>query len=230
MLDPTDERITAHLTAWLGAWPPRRKVDVIGSVARTRPGWDGRIRPLLGVATPAGTVLSVAPEHAEAVRQVLHDAEDDEQLAAAARFVTGDDAAHVGRGVFRWSVEVPSPDELADVGDWVDPHDPRIPDWLRPFNYPAVLIAWDDDGRYGAGVGIKVHDPVGREIAVVTEEPLRGRAMARRLVAQAARRILAEGCVPTYLHALDNVGSARVADAVGFPDLGWRILGLADRG
>lgn len=40
-------------------------------------------------------------------------------------------------------------------------------------------------------------------------------AVARRLVAQAARSLLARGIVPTYLHNPGNVASARVAAAAG---------------
>jgi len=61
---------------------------------------------------------------------------------------------------------------------------------------------------------------------VATEEHLRGRGLARRLVAQAARRVAEEGAVATYLHAVTNTASARVADASGFPDTGWWVLGL----
>ncbi|PWU56502.1 GNAT family N-acetyltransferase, partial [Micromonospora globispora] len=53
-----------------------------------------------------------------------------------------------------------------------------------------------------------------------------GRGLARRLVAQAARRVLDEGAVPTYLHAFDNPASARVAEAAGFPDRGWTSYGV----
>jgi hypothetical protein len=35
-----------------------------------------------------------------------------------------------------------------------------------------------------------------------------------------------EGAVATYLHAVSNTASARVAEASGFPDTGWWILGL----
>ncbi len=80
-----------------------------------------------------------------------------------------------------------------------------------------------------AGVGIKVHDSFGQELSVVTDEAARGGGFARRLVATAARRILAEGAVPTYLHAPDNIASARVADAVGFADRGWKVYGLWPR-
>jgi GNAT superfamily N-acetyltransferase len=90
-------------------------------------------------------------------------------------------------------------------------------------------MAFDDDGEYVAGVGIKKHDPYGHELAVVTEERAGGKGLGRRLVTQAARRVLADGAVPTYLHADSNVRSAKVADASGFPDRGWRILGVAPR-
>jgi len=49
-------------------------------------------------------------------------------------------------------------------------------------------------------------------------------------VAQAARRVLADGAVPTYLHAFDNEASARVADAAGFPDRGWHVFELFEKG
>lgn len=95
--------------------------------------------------------------------------------------------------------------------------------WLHPFG-SDVLVALDDDA-YVAGVGLKRHDDHARELAVVTSEQARGRGLARRLVAQAARRVIDEGRVPTYLHGLDNEASARVAVASGFPDRGWQVLG-----
>lgn len=65
---------------------------------------------------------------------------------------------------------------------------------------------------------------------MVTAEAVRGRGLARRLVAQAARRVLDEGAVATYLHARGNVGSARVAEAAGFADRGWSVLGVEAQG
>ena len=35
------------------------------------------------------------------------------------------------------------------------------------------------------------------------------------------------GVVPTYLHDPANTASAKVADAAGFPDRGWTVLGMA---
>jgi predicted GNAT family acetyltransferase len=75
-------------------------------------------------------------------------------------------------------------------------------------------------------VGRKQHDNHGHELSVGTDERHRGRGLARLLVAQAARRVLADGAVPTYLHAFDNIASAHVADAAGFPDRGWRVFEL----
>jgi GNAT superfamily N-acetyltransferase len=91
-----------------------------------------------------------------------------------------------------------------------------------------VLIARDERGRYLAGVGVKRHDGDGHELSVGTEPAARGNGLARRLVAQAARAVLADGKVPTYLHDPANSASARVADAAGFPDLGWQVLGMLD--
>jgi hypothetical protein len=38
--------------------------------------------------------------------------------------------------------------------------------------------------------------------------------------------VVDEGMVPTYLHDPANVASAHVAEAAGFPDRGWAVLGL----
>jgi predicted GNAT family acetyltransferase len=80
---------------------------------------------------------------------------------------------------------------------------------------------------YAAGVGIKRHNPAGMEISVGTEEAHRGKGLASRLVAQAARWILAEGAVPIYLHDPANIGSDKTALKAGFPDEGWKIVGMA---
>lgn len=224
-----DDLLTAHLGAWLGAWPPHGAIDVVGAEARLRPGWDGSTAVLVGVGRPDRTLLSVPPDRVEAVTRVLGPLEDRDVRRAVVRAV-GASGQVLGRGVFRWSRCVAGTRDLPDAGDWVVRTDPRVPDWLRPFNYGPVLIAWDDDGAYGAGVGIKRHDPVGHEIAVVTTAALQGRGLGRRLVAQAARRIIDEGGLPTYLHEPANGASARVADAVGFPDRGWSVYGLFDAG
>lgn len=220
--------LACHLRLWLGGWPPRGEVDVVGAAVRTQPAWDGRIAHLVGVGTPRRTLLSVPPDRADAVTRVVGPL-DDRQVREALADAAGAPGTIVGRGVFRWSRDVAGSTHLPDVGEWVDPADPRVPGWLEPFNYGPVLVAWDDTGAYGAGVGIKRHDRVGHELAVVTTAALEGRGYAKRLVAQAARRVIDEGGLPTYLHGRGNVASARVADAVGFPDRGWSVYGLFDR-
>jgi GNAT superfamily N-acetyltransferase len=219
-----------HLRAWIGAWPPTLPVTVVADPRAGEPAWDGGPRPVTGVADPDGrTVVRVPPEvHAALPR----DLPDLPALLAALPAAVGRPGV-AGAGVLRWAQDVPGPDVLPDAGVWLpavlaDEGDPRVPPWLRPFG-GEVLVALDDDGRYLAGVGLKAHDDTGREIAVTTDERARGRGLARRLVAQAARRVLAEGRAVIYLHAPDIEASARVARASGFPDTGWRIVGFFER-
>jgi GNAT superfamily N-acetyltransferase len=196
-------------------------VLVVGSETRSAPGWDGAVHPVIGVSAgrDAGVVLSVPPAVGD---EVGGSYESVEAAGAAVAGALGQRGRRVVQAMFRWC-ETPS--ALGPLGEWVDAADPRVPDWLRPFN-GGVLVALEGD-RYLAGVGIKRHDRWGHELAVGTDEAARGRGLARRLVAEAARVVLADGGVPTYLHDFANVASARVADAAGFPDRGWRVLGLA---
>lgn len=217
--------LDAHLTAWLGQWPPRQELDVVGAAARTAPGWDGRIRRLLGITAPGlGSVLSVEPDQEAAVRAAVAGASEltDEVRRAVADVLGGS----MDAGVFRRAEAVPGPDVLPETGSWVEADDPRVPPWLTPFN-GGVLLALDTTGGYAAGVGVKRHDDVGRELSVGTAPAHRGRGLATRLVATAARHLLSAGATVTYLHAPDNTASARVADAAGFPDRQWRVWGLA---
>jgi GNAT superfamily N-acetyltransferase len=208
------DAVRHHLAEWFGGWPTATSgVIVIESELRTTPGWDGNIVPIVGVTRGDFTVLSVAPGEAASVSAQLG----------------GTEPAHVALdlmvALFRWNIHPPVGE---DVGEWVPTADPRVPTWLKPFN-GDVLIEWDDHGHYGAGVGRKMHNALGHEISVSTEASLRGRGIARRLVATAARRIVADGAVPTYMHLLDNVASAKVAEAAGFVDLGWRYIGTPEK-
>lgn len=195
-------RLDRFLDEWLGRWPPTSARDVVGSSLRDEPAWDGKIRPAVGVGDAEGRwVVSVATARAGA----------DDPLAGL----------RLSEVVFRWS-DVPAP--LDPVGTWVPVDDPTLPDWLRPFGGDALVVT-DDDG-YLAGVGLKRHLASGWEIAVGTEPRGRGQGLARRLVATAARRVLDEGRAVLYLHEATNLASAAAADAAGFPDLGWRSLGV----
>jgi GNAT superfamily N-acetyltransferase len=214
-------RLERHLASWLGAWPPAPgELLVVGSDRRLTPGWDGKVYPVAGVSTPDGTVLSVPPDLVEPIRAA---GEDMAAVAAAVPALVGRPDARFGRGVFRWCHELVEGEDPDAV--WLPPDDERVPPWLAVFN-GEVLVHLDEHGRYGAGVGRKRHDDFGQELSVATEEHLRGRGLARRLVAQAARRVAEEGAVATYLHAVSNTASARVAEAAGFPDTDWWILGL----
>jgi GNAT superfamily N-acetyltransferase len=197
------------------------ELTIVGSPRRAAPAWDGHIYPVAGVETPEGTVLSVPPDVVEKVRAA---GEDLAAVGPALGGIVGLPDAKFGRGVFRWCHQLLDlePDPAAV---WLPPDDERVPPWLAVFN-GDVLVHLDEDGRYGAGVGRKRHDAFGQELSVATEEHLRGRGLARRLVAQAARRVADEGAVATYLHAVSNTASARVAEAAGFPDTGWWVLGV----
>lgn len=215
-----ERRLAAHLRSWLGAWPddgPHGLV-VVGSPTRVEPGWDGQVRPVAGVATPNGAVVSVPPA---SVHAVLALGDDLDALGAGAAEVLGRPGWTFATGVFRWSHRpTPGPDR----GVWLDRGDERVPAWLHPFN-GDVLVALEGD-EVAAGVGRKRHDAHGHELAVVTEEPHRGKGLAAALVAQAARRVIDDGAVPTYLHAPGNAASAATAVRAGFRDEGWEILGL----
>lgn len=228
MTESLHPALARHFDAWLGGRPAADgTIRVVGHPRRREPGWDGRPYPLVGVVTPSGGIVSVPPEHEGAVGRALAGRTPEEiqrsrDWPGAVAEAMGRPEARVINGIFRWTMD-PAPHP--DAGVWVPVEDPVVPEWLKPFG-GEVLVALDD-GRYVAGVGLKRHDPTGEEIAVVTEEPARGRGLARRLVSQAARRVVGRGAVVTYLHAPDNTASAHVADASGFPDLGWRVLGLA---
>jgi len=227
MAHSPEQRLNLHLRSWLGRWPAGGVVDIVGSTRRQRPGWDGRVFPLVGVGTATSGVVSVRPDWAGRLRARVEEAVGNgttwPQVVPELATMLNRPDGHVYSGVFRWSER---PADLSDAGTWVDARDPRVPEWLRPFGH-EVLVVWDTGtGAYLAGVGIKHHDRYGRELAVGTEPAARGRGLARRLVAQAARRVLDEGGVPTYQHDPANVASARVAEAAGFPDRGWRSVGM----
>jgi GNAT superfamily N-acetyltransferase len=221
------DALTLHLRSWVGEWPPPSDgVHVVGDPDRLEPTWDGTVRPLHGAGDGDGVVIAVPPDAVDAVRDAIGDDLDRPELGDELGSILGVGPATFGAGVFRTTTGI-DPD-IVDLGEWFEHQTDDLPEWLAPFNGPR-LVTFDDEGRPIAGVGIKVHDEYGRELSVVTEEEARGLGLARRLVATAARRVIAEGAVPTYLHAPDNHASARVADAVGFVDHGWTVWGLWPR-
>lgn len=223
-----DRRLALHLRSWVGMWPaPSEGIHVVGDPARLEPTWDGTIRKLQGVGDGRSTVIAVPPDAVDAVAGAIDDDLDRAGLGDELGEILGVGPAAFGSGVFRTTDRVDP--TIDDLGEWFEEQTPELPEWLAPFNGPR-LVVFDDDGRPISGVGIKVHDPYGHELSVVTDETARGKGHARRLVATAARRVLADGAVPTYLHAPDNAPSARVADAAGFTDRGWTVWGLWPRG
>ncbi|MFI7705068.1 GNAT family N-acetyltransferase [Nonomuraea sp. NPDC049480] len=220
-----ERRLAEHLSRWLGGRPAAPGLDVIGTPGRGRPGWDGKIHPAIGVASPEGGVLSVPPEHAAAVAEQYAKDKDLASLGPRIPALVGFPELGWFTAVYRWTTR-PAP--FPDAGVWVPAADPEVPDWLRPFG-GDVLVARDPaTGEHLSGVGVKRHDAYGHELAVVTTPHARGRGLARRLIAQAARRVRDEGAVPTYMHIPENRASAAVAEAAGFSDLGWLAFGAAE--
>jgi GNAT superfamily N-acetyltransferase len=223
---PSD-RLTEHLRSWVGEWPPLSPgINVIGDPARLLPMWDGVVRPLQGVGDGVGTVIAVPPAAVDEVSEVLAGSAADRGVGNRLGEILGIGPAAFGAGVFRTTESVAT--DIPDVGEWFPRQVDDLPEWLAPFNGPRLVVR--EDGRTIAGVGIKIHDDRGYELAVVTEEAARGRGLARGLVATGARWVLDQGAVPTYLHEPRNTASARVAEAVGFADRGWTVHGLWARG
>lgn len=215
-------RVVRHLEHRLGTWPAERPIHVVGSIFREQPEWDGVVRPVLGVATPGGLVLSVPPACVEEAAVLAEGGFDLLAAGIGALF----DRSGVGLGVndFRYLAHLV---DLEPLGECVDRDDPRLPSWLRPFN-GGILIACDEQDRYMAGVGLKLHDEFASEIAVGTEPEFRGRGLARRLVATAARHLAASGTTATYEHVRTNDRSGAVAIAAGFSDGGWTTIHLGN--
>ncbi|MGB0111634.1 MAG: GNAT family N-acetyltransferase [Ilumatobacteraceae bacterium] len=227
-MSSTPVALDRHLQSWVGQWPPPSPgIHVVGDPARLEPTWDGSVRLLQGVGNGEATVLAVPPATVGPVSAAVAGGLDRPGLGDELGEILGLGPASFGAGVFRWTTEVDP--AIPDLGEWFEQQTDDLPDWLAPFNGPR-LVALSDDGRPIAGVGIKVHDRFGHELAVVTDEEAQGRGIARRLVATAARRVLTGGAVPTYLHDPRNHASAHVAAAVGFVDRGWTVHGLWPRG
>ena len=206
--EATPAPLVAHLQRELGVWPPPADFTVTTTEARRQLSWDGRERPFMGVWTPEGTVVSVRDD-------LWEKADGATSLDDLARRLDG----RVAKGIMRWTAD---PMPLEPLGDWIGFDDPVIPEWLHPFGGEVLVVI--EDGRYIAGVGLKRHDDDVWEISVGTEEAARGRGLARRLVTTAAQAIIDAGRIPTYLHDPANHASAKVAEASGFHERGWRIL------
>lgn len=224
--DEIEQRINAFLSSRLGTWPPAASLELRACDLRDEPRWDGNMQPFVGVESPVGTVLTFSPTVFPA-GEALSAIEVEDELGTSDAHITipemfGYPNMHFGRAVYRFIGEFV---DLPEIGEWCEADDPRLPDWLKPFN-GGVLVHWADDGRYAAGVGLKKHNDLGYEISVGTDPAHRGKGLAQSLVAQAAKRIWELGAIPIYLHGTHNAASARVAEKAGFPDRGWHYIEL----
>ena len=83
---------------------------------------------------------------------------------------------------------------------------------------PAILVLVDDTGSIAAYASGRpwAMDADFDDIAVITHPQHRGRGLGAKTVAEFARRRQQAGRLMFYNHNVENVGSARVADTVGF--------------
>ena len=218
MAAPLPGLLQQHLALRLGQWPPSGQLVVTTAPSRTRPGWDGSVLPVLGVASPAGTVVSVPPAVLEAAQRLAAEGGLSGLEGGLGRLL-GAPGARIHEAIFRWCE---APAAVPDAGVWLPCDDPRLPAWLRPYG-PEALVGLVD-GRYACGVGIARHDTFAHELVVRTSEEYRGRGLARGLVAQAARAVADRGALPTAVYRAENTASARICTSLGFADLGWRTL------
>ena len=210
-----------HLREQLGAWPPSQPVEAATSAMRTTPGWNGAVLPFFAVTSPVGTVISVPPDQLDEARGLLGNGGDQldmARLARVARRATGR-PGRLAPHVLRWPEEFSY--EGRDVGVWMAADDPRLPEWLR--KYGDVLVVLDHDVVV-ASAARKRHDQWGHELMADTLAAYRGQGYARDMMAKLARRVLAEGALPTTVHRPDNAASIRVNEALGFLDRGFRTL------
>src|SRR5690554_5092157 len=150
-----ESRLNAFLTSRLGTWPPSRGLELRHCDLRDQPRWDGDVQPFLGIESPVGTVLTFSRKVFPggmllSPREVEDELGDSHAHITIPRMFQHPDM-HFGRAVFRFLGEFV---DLPEIGEWVGPTEPRLPDWLRPFN-GGVLAHWADDGSYAAGVGLK---------------------------------------------------------------------------
>jgi hypothetical protein len=201
-----------HLATWLGRWPPDGPITVATAPGRSQPGWDRSVAPVIGIRSPEGTVVSVPPDLVDVSTEWAEQGGLEALARGLAEFLPFP-APRLFIGGFRWSGQVP---DLPDGGEWVAPIDPAAPQWLRP--YQEALIRMTPSGCTGA-IGIKHHDPYGHELTIRVSPRIAAqhgiRGLARLLGAQAARKVLADGAVPTAILRAGNIRSDQICAATG---------------
>ncbi len=93
---------------------------------------------------------------------------------------------------------------------------------------PDGALRWVIAGAQGRAVaGLNWRSPAFAEIYVQVDQAVRGRGWGAGVVAAATQDVLAEGRVPLYLVAEGNTASARLAERLGYTDVGAQQV-LAD--
>ena len=105
-------------------------------------------------------------------------------------------------------------------GVWLADDDPRRPAWLEKYTGGIVAVLHDD--AVVAVAARKRHDRWAHELMVDTMPGFRNRGYSRALAAQMVGWIVAEGALPFSARRPDNAPAAKVGDAIGLVDHGFR--------
>ncbi len=104
----------------------------------------------------------------------------------------------------------------------LDPDDLHA-EWYRYHFDGPVFLARSPGGTIASWAAIKCKSGDIWEMAVATEQPYRGRGLARSVVSCATQAALDAGKLPIYLHDVVNLSSARVCGALGYQLYGHEL-------
>lgn len=213
--------LIAHLASGWGQRPPLAPSHVAGTPRRLERSCHAHVHPGRGLRDPEhGAGLPVAPAAAQALRHRRGEGDLREVLACLPRLL-----ALPGHGS----------DEAESRGTSAPGRrPPPAPGWTltrqgyrRGCDPSANRSSWPPTATVSTVPGWR-----SREMTATRSprSPHRrpARDLVRCLIAQTARRGRDQGAVPTSLHSLPEVASARAAKAAGFPDRGWAPLGITE--
>jgi RimJ/RimL family protein N-acetyltransferase len=202
------------------------QAQIFETPARDQPAWAKWVIPIWIVRFDAMPVCSVSPAYVNIAKQVMKKISDSEilsrELLISGRALLNSGGSWHQREIFAYLKNAPVQQSAfhADVLSLKDRDARRL---LNLYDGGAVVIR-DGIGEFIAYAGIKDKGKL-QEIAVWTHEAHRGKGMAKSVVYEAIKTILNAGKIPIYIpDNLDNVASYRVAQSLGFENIGETIF------
>lgn len=197
----------------------RPGVHVLAHPRRERASWCGYGLPLLLLQRTGTTVVSAEEPLLTDAMRLAGDGSQDLDPESIDRLLQLAREAHAGaKELSGYALYCEPEDFRPRTGGPVEQLTPDASEWgeMRKHFDGPVFVSRAVDGHVASWAAVKLKDPSVWEIAVTTDEPFRGRGLAKLVVSAAARHILESGRVPLYVHDAPNVASARVAHALGF--------------